>query len=574
MRLTVASKLFLTVLLVSLMVISVVVAVIGWNLRQGFTVYVTQATLTRQTPLINRLERIYLLDGNWRSLERSPERWQSLVEDNVLASALGDRSSWWQWTLLGIKQASAAPPEAPPRLDFDFERNRPPREAFDDCRGKKLGDRIKHKTPDGSIAATCVDSPDGLVARPDQPPNDRPPNSAAVEPEQRTTRTKPGAQDIQSAPQLTAMAVLTLPQRFTLFDAQNQYIAGRVSAVNDHLVKRNLKGANGEIIGSLGLLVPSQTVGQDQTFIEYGVQVLIIAALCALTMSMLAAWLLSRSFLGIVRHLAHGAQQLTSGRFDIRLKSKRKDEFGDLINDFNRLAATLEKHEQSRRLWVAQTSHELRTPISVLRAHVEALIDGVRNSTPAELELLHREVMRIGKLVTDLNELSRADSGALAFKKEPVELLSIIEEMVSAYQERCATRSLTLSFQRVGRIMLFADQDRLRQLFLNLFENSLRYTDAPGAISISYLVHDETAILVFEDSAPSVNASIMAELFDPFYRTDESRQRETGGSGLGLAIVRAIVVAHDGTIKASVGHLGGLAITITLPMLGVQYARA
>jgi two-component system sensor histidine kinase BaeS len=360
--------------------------------------------------------------------------------------------------------------------------------------------------------------------------------------------------------------------RLSLFDSQDRLIIGPPIPLSERVASINLKGDTGQAIGKLTLVTPKQASSQDQTFVDYCMKLLFIAALCAFSLSILGAFFLSRNFVSTLRRLANGAQKLAGGRYDTRIAGERSDEFGDLIKDFNRLAISLEQHEQSRRLWVAQTSHELRTPISVLRAHIEALIDGVRAINKSELELLHREVIRIGKLITDLNELSRADSGALAFRKEPVELLSIIEEMISAFHERCAQKSLTVSFRRHGNVMLFADQDRIRQVLANLFENSLRYTDSPGMIQIHYQVSADNVTLVFEDSAPGVSMSALADLFDPFYRTDESRQREIGGSGLGLAIVRAIIVAHDGTIQASPSPLGGLAVIICLPIIEKHHA--
>jgi two-component system sensor histidine kinase BaeS len=571
-HLSVASKLFIGMLTINLLVIVVIVAVVGWNLRAGFSAYITQANLERQYQLIARLEALYKVDGNWNGLQRSPQRWNDILSSSTLnflqseeslappdESTFVPKSAPLDAPLLPrtspsiSEQPRHSPPEAGQRIP-----HRPPPQAYEDCLGKQAGAQVMHRTPEGVVQASCEPSPEGMVARPNQNPQPK-------------LRPIAFSQDRQPPPppRTPAQAV----DRLSLFDSGDRLIAGHLVLPSERVASINLKGDQGQVIGKLTLLIPRQSSSQDQTFINYCMQLLMMAALCALLLSILGALILSRNFVSILKRLASGAQKLASGRYDTRIAGERSDEFGDLIKDFNRLAISLEQHEQSRRLWVAQTSHELRTPISVLRAHIEALIDGVRAVSKSELELLHREVIRISKLITDLNELSRADSGSLAFRKEPVELLSIIEEMIGAFQERCAQKALAVTFKRHGNVMLFADQDRIRQVLANLFENSLRYTDSPGMIQIRYTLSAGMMTLVFEDSAPGVGMSALADLFDPFYRTDESRQRETGGSGLGLAIVRAIIVAHDGTIQASPSSLGGLAITICLPIIDKHHAK-
>ena len=596
-HLSVASKLFIGILTVNLIVIILIVAVIGWNLRAGFAAYITQANLERQQDLITRLEALYKVDGNWSALQKAPHRWNEIVRSSSTLSfspheeslappveppVLPRSASSGNPTGAVISPPMSAPNDAPQQLQprapipaeprqvppGEGQRNhrRPPPHAFEDCLGKQAGAQVMHRTPEGVVQATCQSSPEGMVARPNHhsgPPGQRPgfrPIAFSVEQQ----RPLPPAQ-LRPPPQAV--------DRLSLFDSQDSFIAGHQVLPSERVASINLTSDSGQVIGKLTLLIPRQASSQDQTFVDYCMKLLMVAALSALSLSILGAFFLSRNFVTTLRRLANGAQKLASGRYDTRIAGERSDEFGDLIKDFNRLAVSLEQHEQSRRLWVAQTSHELRTPISVLRAHIEALIDGVRAVNQSELELLHREVIRVGKLITDLNELSRADSGALAFRKEPVEFLSIIEEMIGAFQERCTQKSLAVTFKRHGNVMLFADQDRMRQVLANLFENSLRYTDSPGMIHISYQVSPTMMTVVFEDSAPGVSMSALADLFDPFYRTDESRQRETGGSGLGLAIVRAIIMAHDGTIQAAPSSLGGLAVTISLPIIEKHYVK-
>jgi two-component system sensor histidine kinase BaeS len=253
--------------------------------------------------------------------------------------------------------------------------------------------------------------------------------------------------------------------------------------------------------------------------------------------------------------------------YTARIAGERHDEFGDLVRDFNRLAHALEQHENNRRLWVAQTSHELRTPLSILRAHIEALIDEVRAPSRAEFEVLHKETLRLTKLVSDLNDLARADSGALAFKKEAVEVIGLLDDSVNAFSDRFSAQRLKVERAYLGRALVFGDASRLRQLFANIFENALRYTDAGGLVRLRVKMLATSIEIFIEDSAPGVEATALASLFDPFFRTDSSRLRESGGSGLGLAICKSIVMAHEGSLEAFASELGGLALRITFPLL-------
>jgi two-component system sensor histidine kinase BaeS len=216
---------------------------------------------------------------------------------------------------------------------------------------------------------------------------------------------------------------------------------------------------------------------------------------------------------------------------------------------------------------VAQTSHELRTPLSILRAHIEALIDEVRAPCRAEFEVLHKETLRLTKLVSDLNDLARADSGALAFKKEAVDVVGLLDDSVNAFSDRFSAQRLKVERAYSGRALVFGDASRLRQLFANIFENALRYTDAGGLVRLRVKMLATSIEIFIEDSAPGVEATALASLFDPFFRTDSSRLRESGGSGLGLAICKSIVMAHEGSLEAFASELGGLALRITFPLL-------
>jgi len=241
------------------------------------------------------------------------------------------------------------------------------------------------------------------------------------------------------------------------------------------------------------------------------------------------------------------------------------DELGRLAEDFNRLAQALERNEQLRRRFMADVSHELRTPLAIVKGELEAIEDGVRPLSRESLASLNHEVAALGKLVDDLYQLALADVGALAYRKEPVEITQLLQEAVDSLGERFNERRLSVETD-LAPARAFADGDRLTQAFRNLLENSLRYTDAGGRVRIVARRHAGKIRIVVEDSDPGVPAQAMPHLFERFYRVDGSRSRANGGAGLGLAICRSIVEAHDGEIKARSSPLGGLAVEIELPV--------
>lgn len=228
---------------------------------------------------------------------------------------------------------------------------------------------------------------------------------------------------------------------------------------------------------------------------------------------------------------------------------------------------TLAAAERSRRDWVADTSHELRTPLAVLQAEIEALQDGVHEVNEKTLGVLHNEVRHLSKLVGDLNELAQADSGGLSYRFARVDLGAIVLSVTDAFRERLTSLGLELEIAIAGDCLLDADADRLRQLWMNLLENSLRYTNAPGLIRLELKQEDTAISCSIADSAPGVPEGMHQRLFERFFRADPSRTRGRGGSGLGLALAQKIVEAHGGAIVARPSSLGGLEVLMRFPLV-------
>ena len=324
-----------------------------------------------------------------------------------------------------------------------------------------------------------------------------------------------------------------------------------------------------QIVGYLGLLPRKQLSDEHQVrFLKE--QKLALALVAGMVVLVAAGFslLLARRLVRPIRALAAATDRLAAGEFAARVPVTAGDELGHLARDFNSLALTLEKNEQARRQWVADISHELRTPLTVLRGEIEALQDGVRPVTSPAIHSLHGEVLRLGRLVEDLYQLSLSDLGALTYHKEELDLTSLISTALAPYRQEFARKNimLTTAVPWEKPVMIFADAERLHQLFANMLDNALKYTDPGGNVAIRLTCGDGMATFDMEDSAPGVAEEDLSRLFDRLYRVETSRNRAAGGAGLGLAICRNIVEAHAGSIAARNSARGGIEISVTLPL--------
>lgn len=262
-------------------------------------------------------------------------------------------------------------------------------------------------------------------------------------------------------------------------------------------------------------------------------------------------------------------EHISAGDFDVRLQDARTDEIGDVMRNVNRMASNLQQLEGARRQWIADISHELRTPLTVLRGEIDALMDGIRPMHQQAIASLREEVIRLASLVDDLHLLSMADLNALPCYFEELDAVELVHKVTDRFALRSNQLGLALSLEVVthgASTQVRWDSKRVGQLLGNLVDNSLRYTDAPGKISVKLLMNHSQAVVTIDDSAPGVADQDRSRLFEPLYRADAARSRHNGGSGLGLAICTAIVHAHHGSIEANVSTLGGIQIRVKLPI--------
>ena len=291
-----------------------------------------------------------------------------------------------------------------------------------------------------------------------------------------------------------------------------------------------------------------------------------LSLLVASVLAAVLAFLLARHFSRPISRLGDTVRQLKKGDYASRAEVDSTDEIGLLAEDVNSLATTLEASEQTRRRWMAEIAHELRTPIAILKGELEALRDGIRDHDAASLGSLGEEVDHLAGLVDDLQMLALSDTGALRFNLQSVDLSSLVCSELEVFRPRLEDANIAIELRVEQGAVITGDLMRLRQLLRNLLENSLRYTNPSGQIELGLKSNKGMVAMWLDDSAPGVEPDLLSRLFDRFYRVEESRNRAAGGSGLGLAICNNIIAGHGGTISAQHSRLGGVSIRISLPI--------
>jgi two-component system sensor histidine kinase BaeS len=350
-------------------------------------------------------------------------------------------------------------------------------------------------------------------------------------------------------------------------------LAGRPESLERPGQTRAIKLA-GETVALLRLAEragPAQ--GVDASFLRRQYQGLAAVALAVVVLALaLARWIAQR-WTRPLREAQTAARMIAGGDFGHRLPQPGQaaeqgaSELGELQLDINAMAGALQTLESSRRRWIAELAHELRTPLAVLRGELEALADGIRPLERGAITSLQEEVKRLSRLVDDFHLLAVSEMRALPCDFGPVAPAALLRSAVDRVGPRA--RQLGLSVTADLPPVLPAaewDGERIEQLLANLLENSLRYTQVPGMVRVQARADTHMIEIRVEDSPPGVPAADLEKLFDPLYRADPSRSRAFGGSGLGLPIARALARAHGGSLHAEASPLGGLSMVLRLPL--------
>lgn len=355
---------------------------------------------------------------------------------------------------------------------------------------------------------------------------------------------------------------LGLSDRLALYDAQKRFIVGTPSTGT---ISFRPIIVNGKVVGYLGLkpVLDQQDALSINFFSNQQRSLMLIYAVTVLA-SLLLSVLLATYFRKPIHRLLRASLELTNGNYQYQVKEKRNDELGDLANQMNQLAKILYQHEQSRRQWVADTSHELKTPLAVLQAQIEAMQDGIRKPTPEHLASMMRQVSSLKKLTQDLADLAQVEAQQLSCYLTEVDPWQLIVQEVENFNTKFEQAQLTVTLEGEGAI-LSLDADRFKQIIVNLLGNCIRYTQLGGQVHIHTLQNDTTWSVYVDDSPLGLSDEQLEHLGERFYRVDDSRTRSTGGTGLGLALSVKIARILGGELNFDHSPLGGLRCKLTFP---------
>jgi two-component system, OmpR family, sensor kinase len=324
----------------------------------------------------------------------------------------------------------------------------------------------------------------------------------------------------------------------------------------------------GRQVGLLLVRAPGAGMSRaGQQFLSEVNRAIVWGGLAAVMLALALSVVLARRLTQPLRRLTLATHEMATGKLRQQVPVNTGDEIGQLADSFNQMAAALEEAEQQRRQLLADVAHELRTPLSVMRSHLEAMMDGVFDLTPDNLAIAHEETVLLGRLVEDLRTLSLAEGGQLPLAVDPIDLDSLVNQAIAAFGPLAEAEGVRLVVDLQPDLPpAKGDRQRIQQVVSNLLANGIRHAagESPEVVVTASLLGGALRISV-ADNGPGLTPEAQQHVFDRFWRTDAARSRDQGGSGLGLAICRAIVGAYGGQIWVESGPGRGAAFHFTLP---------
>lgn len=350
----------------------------------------------------------------------------------------------------------------------------------------------------------------------------------------------------------------------------------------------------------IGYYGPYYYTAADVAFLSSLNRLLLTAALVAMLASLALGAVMARQMTRPITRVIEATRSLAEGRFGEPIApSSGTTEIRELTASVNSLAETLGQQENLRRQLVSDVAHELRTPITILQSHLEAMIDGTWPADEQHLEGCHGEAVRIARLVGDLTKLTQLEQGNLVLQYQPVAVMPLLQRIAANFQLDFELKQVALRVEggaaleagapaeggkalagdvpaeadaakadaadQGGSLTVAADADKLSQAVINLVTNALKYTNPGGTVTLAAEADDACLRITVRDTGIGIAPEDLPHIFERFYRTDKSRARQTGGSGIGLTIARSIVEAHGGTLTAESEPGCGSTFTIEIP---------
>ncbi len=330
--------------------------------------------------------------------------------------------------------------------------------------------------------------------------------------------------------------------------------------------------AGGQLAGTLLVVPYSAPASPAGDFLGAVNRAALTAGAIAAGLALLVGALLFLQISQPLRGLATAAQAIAAGHLGARAPVRSRDEIGQVATSFNQMADQLERYARERQNMIADIAHELRTPLAVIQSNLEAMLDGVLPTSPAELNSLHQEALLLNRLIGDLRTVSLAEAGQLQLDRQPVTPGDLVHTVSARFAATAAEKLIALTVDVGANLpVILADEQRLGQALANLVDNALRYTPPGSQVMVGAQTSGGQVAFTVTDNGSGIPAADLEHVFDRFWRGERSHNRATGGSGLGLVIVKQLVEAHGGTVRVQSpvskgqGRSGGTRFVMTIP---------
>ncbi|MBA4537969.1 HAMP domain-containing protein [Bacillus aquiflavi] len=274
-----------------------------------------------------------------------------------------------------------------------------------------------------------------------------------------------------------------------------------------------------------------------------------------------------------LKEMKEAAVKVSEGDFSTRVHIRSKDEIGQLGTAFNQMSQSIQKEDERKKEFIANISHELRTPISYVKGYSDALLSQMVKTEEDKqkyLKLIHREAGRLERLVGDLLDLMKFESEEFSLVKMPLPLAQLIEDALQKYISTANEKGIKLTYDLDPELIINGDEGRIEQIFQNLMDNAVRYTESGGTIKIKLFKVRNKCHLVVSDTGIGIKEDDLEKIMQRFYRVNKARTRTDGGTGLGLAIVDQLVKLHNGKLKMTSEYGKGTEVTVILPILNEE----
>lgn len=293
----------------------------------------------------------------------------------------------------------------------------------------------------------------------------------------------------------------------------------------------------------------------------------IFSAIISVLISIIVIYIFSLKISTPLKKINTAAKEIAGGEFNKRLKIKTKDEIGELAQSFNNMANDLENLEKMRRDFIANVSHELRTPMTSIRGFIEGVLDGTieQEKQLKYLNIVNEEIKRLNRLVNDLLDLARIESGELNLKIKPFNINEIIRKSIIKFEKKIIYKNLQIeALLDSEELIVIGDCDAIERVIINLLDNAIKFTPTNGKIIVETSKNKEKIYISISDTGIGISKDDLELIWSRFYKSDKSRSKEKGGTGLGLSIVKSIVLEHNQSIWVESELDKGTKFTFTL----------